>query len=164
MRPPLRNLGGHAQFYLFMNWFQSLYSDSNRPIYDVLGRRVLFDQEPLLDDCAHVCYGGTNNRAYKEEFWDQKRAERIAWIERALIAPTKIHPDSIYKDRHKYLLFLGPDDHKTQDNEFYCVIVRVINPFTVAFLTAYPIDQKTFDRYAQIPPRIYPPSKKKKKR
>lgn len=163
-RPETRNFGGHEHFSAYQKWFRELYSDPARPIYDVLGRRVLFDQEPLLDDCAHVCYGGINGRPYNPDCWYPQRAERIAWIERALTAPKKIHPDENYSDRHKYLLFLPPDEGTEQENEFFCVIVRVLGSKTVAFLTAYDISQATFDKYGNVGPRIYPPPTPKRKK
>src|ERR1043166_9145314 len=123
MRPPLRNLGGHDAFALYQEWFRSLYCDRDTALLDVLGRVVLFDTEPLRDDCAHVCYGGLPGQPYNPVQWDEKRAERIAWIERALIEPNKIHPDRDYPDRHKYLLYLPPDSPQ-DEGEFYCVIVR----------------------------------------
>ena len=164
MRPKLRDLGGHGEFHRYREWFRALYCDPSRPICDVLGRRVLFDQEPLLDDCAHVCYGGTAGRPYNPEFWSPERAHRIAWIGQALAAPNKIHPDKDYASRHKYLLFLPPDEGTPQDNEFYCVIVRVLNRRTVAFLTAYNVTSRTFDEYGNVGPRVYPPPKPKKRR
>lgn len=163
MRPESRDLGGHEQFHFYKKWFEEMYRDEERPIFDVLGRRVLFGMEPFLDDCAHVCYGGTKGHAYVKEYWYQDRAVRLAWIERTLTDPTRIHPDEDIPKRHKYLLYLPLDD-ETQDYEFFCVIVRVMDSKTVAFLTAYNISRDTFYQYGNVAPRVYPPTERKKKR
>jgi hypothetical protein len=163
LRLLLRNLGGHENFGDYQEWFQALYCDPSRPIFDVLGRRVQFDTEPRLDDCAHVCYGGLPGQPYNPDAWKPRRATRIAWIEHALKNPTKVHPDKDYPDRHKHLLYVAADDPK-EEPDFYCVIVRVLNAKTVAFLTAYDVSAETFQEYGGVGPRIYPAPKPKKKR
>jgi hypothetical protein len=128
-----------------------------------MGRRVIFDTYPTLDDCAHTCYGGTAGHAYNSAFWNQERAERIAWIEIALTRPNRVHPDEKIQTNQKYLLYVQPEAVE-QDAEYYVVIVRVLNPKTVAFLTAYPISHSKFQEFGRIGPRVYPPSQPKKKK
>jgi hypothetical protein len=163
LRSLLQNLGGHENFSQYQAWFRALYCDTSRPVFDVLGRRVQFDTEPTLDDCAHVCYGGLPGQPYNPDEWKQHRAVRIAWIEYALKQPNKVHPDRIHPDRHKYLLYVAADDPRDSP-DFYCVIVRVLNSKTVAFLTAYGVEQKIFQEYGSVGPRLYPVPKPKKKR
>ena len=129
-----------------------------------MGRLVIFDTYPTLDDCAHVCYGGTAGHAYNQAFWSQERAERIAWIDIALIHPNKIHPDEGIPTNQKYLLCIPPEA-PGQESEYYVAIVRVLNSKTVAFLTAYGISNNQYQKFAMIGPRVFPaPQPKRKKR
>ena len=164
MRPQLIKFGGHQDFHKYQDCFRSLYCDTEKPIRDVMNRLVIFDDNPDLDDCAHVCYGGTKGYAYDPARWDELRAERIGWIYTALTAPTKVHPDKDGCGRHKYLLVMPPDEGTEQLIEFYCVIVRVISKKAVAFITGYYIDRTTMDVYSNEMPRIYPKSPPKKRR
>ena len=164
LRQLLQNKGGHAEFEHYRTWFRGLYNDPERPVLDILGRRVLFDTYPTLDDCAHVCYGGEAGHAYKAEHWRQDRAERIAWIEYALTQPNKIHPDATISTNEKYLLYVPPEMPE-QEAEYYMVIVRRLNnPKTVAFVTAYGISRKNYDEFEQVGPRIYPAPRPKKRK
>ncbi|GAB4460555.1 MAG: hypothetical protein OHK0029_24750 [Armatimonadaceae bacterium] len=76
-----------------------------------------------------------------------------------------MHPDKDYPDRHKYLLYIAAE-LPNEAAEFFCVIVKLMkrDKNSVEFLTAYDINQKTFQEYGGIGPRIYPEPKKKTKR
>jgi hypothetical protein len=155
----LVQFGGHIDFEKYRQIFRSLYCVE--PIIDVMKRRVLFDSEPLLDDCAHVCYGGDKGRAYRSDCWYPNRAKRINYIGLALTNPNKIHPDKDNPTNQKYLLYLPAEGDLPA--EHFCVIVRLINKYTVSFLTAYDVDFKTFAAYGNVAPRLYPPQKPKER-
>jgi hypothetical protein len=119
-----------------------------------MNRLVLFGQNPKVEDCAHVCYG--SDAAYQEFAWDEKRAERIAWIALALKSPNEIRPDKDGPGREKYLLRIASDSQSGQDEEYYCVVVEVRSKKCVGFITAYYINSVQFDKYGREAPRIYP--------
>lgn len=149
MRPPLLDLGGHEAFSDYQAAFNQMYA--GRQITDPLGSTVSF----ALNDCLHVCYGGESRYWGNPIYWKQKRAERIEWIERAITAPNKIHPDKDYPKRRKYLLYLPPDND-TQENEFFNVLVEATDKNRFAFITAYDINQLTYRAYCDVPPCLYP--------
>ncbi len=149
MRPPLLNLGGHEAFLDYQAAFNPMYA--GRLIADPLGNTVSF----APNDCLHICYGGESRFWGAPTHWKQKRAERMRWIERAITAPNKIHPDKDYSKRRKYLLYL-PSDNSTQENEFYSVIVEALDKTHFAFITAYDISQLTYRAYCNVPPCLYP--------
>jgi len=150
MRPPLLKLGGPDKFAAYQAEFNRMYSGQH--IVDPLGNTVSFGPT----DCLHVCYGGESRFWGDPSHWKQRRAERIGAIGPAITAPNKMHPDKDYLKRRKYLLYLPPDDD-TQENEFFNVLVEATGKQSLAFITAYDIDQMTYRTYCNVPPRLYPP-------
>ena len=77
--------------------------------------------------------------------------------------PEQIHPDEEIPTNQKYLLYVPPEA-PGQESEYYVTIVRVLNAKTVAFLTAYDISPKQYQKFAMIGPRIFPPPQPKRKK
>ena len=158
-----KNLGGHENFHLYKSLFHSLYQDPLRPIFDILGRRIDFRPESIadvgyVDNAAHVCYGGRRHQWYAENYFDVQRAERIEWIEEALSHPSKIRRDREFYTNEKYLLRIPRNG---EPMEYFCVIAEnmgknVAGIKTMEFITAYPIDWLTYERYVRVEPFVYP--------
>jgi hypothetical protein len=157
------NLGGYVDIAKYEAAFDAQYYDATRPIIDKLGRRVEFlpnqhDAFVHRDNFAHACFGGKRQKWYTEAYWDQMRAERILWIEEALVNPDRICRDVVFYTNEKYLLKVL---RAGQDAEYYCVVAEnkgrdSSGKEIMEFITGYHIDWRTYSNYESIRPWVFP--------
>ena len=157
-RPPLLELGGEEAFKAYEKEFGRLYQ--NRRVYDILGNMVIFPPS----SCWHVCFKrDENDRSAKRprNIWGQERADRIPWIMSALNDPaTEIRPDKTITNRLNYLLIVEADPERNLPQEYYCVVVEKERIGVVAFVTAFPVDQRNWVKRRQSGKALYPINKK----
>lgn len=169
-RPPTLPLGEddpEADYLKAQEAFRELYL--TRVVVDVRGIRVSF----VEDDCAHVCFKEKPGPKppFKQairELWRPDRAARIPWIDIALKnhSEVRIRPSPVTQERGRlsYSIVVPADSKAGLDQEYFAVFVRPSpDPGMVHFITAYSMDQTSFDRLKQGGPQIYPAKAKAKK-
>jgi hypothetical protein len=158
IRPPLLNLGGELNFPAYEREFNRMYRFGF--VTDVLGNQVVFERSA----CWHVCFEPKEKDQYsrrKRNVWSQERAEHISWIMAALTdAGTEVRPNDQDPDnRLNYLLDVDADPENGWAREFFCVVVEKTESKTVAFITAFPIDQKYWAKCRRAGRTLYPVAK-----
>ncbi len=140
-RPPLLELDGEEKFSAYQREFNRIYRYGF--VTDVLGNEVVFERSA----CWHVCFEPKEKDQYsrrRRNVWSQARAERIPWIMIALShSGTEVRPNDQDPDnRLNYLLDIDADPAKGWGREFFCDVTEKTEANTVAFITAFPIDQQ----------------------
>jgi hypothetical protein len=170
-RPPLLKLGGEEAFGDYQRQFDRLYR--RKTLQDVLGRTVLLRRK--LDDCEHLCYVEHRDDVYKQgrrHVWSQTRAERIGWLELALMHPDEVRPDPD-PNCQIYLLTIPADPSTGAAQERYGAVVEVETKTCVRLCSAYPMDESKWNKVRRSGVAVYPPrvkvpgtqpAKKKKRR
>ena len=157
-RPPLLQLGGEERFANYERHFNQSYRFDL--ITDVLGNQVVFERNA----CWHVCFEPKEKDHYnrrKRNAWSQMRAEHIPWIMAALTDEnTEVRPNDQDPDhRLNYLLDVEADPASGLGREYFCVVVEKTEASKVAFITAFPIDQKYWAKCRRAGRALYPTAK-----
>ncbi len=153
-RPPLLQLGGEQNFSLYEREFFRSYRFGF--VTDILGNQVVFERSA----CWHVCFEPKEKDQYsrrRRNVWSQERAEHIPWIMAALADPgTEVRPNDQDPDnRLNYLLDVDADPENGWEREFFCVVAEKTEANTVAFITAFPIDQKYWAKCRRAGRAVY---------
>lgn len=154
-RPLLLKLGAEPNFSLYEREFFRLYRFGF--VTDVLGNQVVFERSA----CWHVCFEPKEKDQYsrrRRNVWSQERAERIPWIMAALSdRGTEVRPNDQDPDnRLNYLLDVDADPENGWEREYFCVVAEKTGPNTVAFITAFPVDQKYWAKCRRAGRKLYP--------
>lgn len=157
-RPLLLKLGGEQNFSRYEREFNRMYRFGF--VTDVLGNQVMFERSA----CWHVCFEPKEKDQYsrrRRNVWAQERAERISWIMAALTNPgTEVRPNDQDPDnRLNYLLAVDADPANGWEREFFCVVAEKTETNIMAFITAFPIDQKYWAKCRRAGRALYPVAK-----